>query len=112
MVNELSDLTVEDLSKMFIGNDEKGHRLLTPHEAQNVYDMVHQTERAKKTFEMTDVEYARAQEFAKEHGGCRSGSATSEKFEYTFLPGGIGTCVTIKCVICGKEKNITDYDCW
>ena len=103
----LRNMTVEQLSELNVGD-----RKITEDEAKKLYDMVHQTERAKYTFTMHEKEPENADAFAKEHAGCVSRSAMSERFEYTFLPGGIGTCVTIKCIICGKEKNITDYDCW
>lgn len=85
---------------------------LTQEEAQIFFDMVHQTEKAKKTFTLNDVEYADAVKFATEHATCRGKSAMSEKFEYTFVPGGIGTTISIKCLICKEESNITDIDCW
>jgi len=103
----LRNMTIEQLAEL-----HSGDRKLTEMEAISLYDMLHQTERAKYTFKMYGKEPENADAFAKEHAGCTSRSAMSEKFEYTFLPGGIGTCVTMKCLICGKEKNITDYDCW
>jgi hypothetical protein len=85
---------------------------LTQEEAQTFFDMVHQTEKAKKTFTLNDIEYADAVKFAEKHIRCMSKSATSEKFEYTFVPCGIGTAKAIKCLICGKQENITDFGCW
>jgi hypothetical protein len=114
MVKELSDLTVEELSQLFISNIDNTKRkfCMTPEEAKILHNVIHKTERARYTFKMYGKESENADAFAKEHAGCVSRSAMSERFEYTFLPGGIGTCVTMKCIICGKEKNITDYDCW
>ena len=39
---------------------------------------------------------------------CKNGS----KYLYELTGTGIGTAITIKCPVCGEEKNITDYDCW
>ena len=103
----LRNMTVEQLAELHAGD-----RKLTDVEAKTLYDMIHQTERAHKKFEMNDVELKRAEVFADQHRSCISRSATSEKFQYTFIPGGIGMCVSIKCLICGSENNLTDYDCW
>ena len=103
----LRNMTVDQLAEL-----HSGDRKLTNDEAKTLYDMIHQTEHAAHTFKMYGKEPENADAFAKEHAGCSTRSAMSEKFQYTFLPGGIGTCVTMKCVICGKEKNITDYDVW
>ena len=105
---EIFSMTVDELSSMFVGID----RQITPKEAQTLYDMIHKTERAHKKFEMNDIELKRAEVFADTHKSCISRSATSEKFEYTFIPGGIGIYVSIKCLICGSENNLTDYDRW
>ena len=34
------------------------------------------------------------------------------KFVYSFNPTGVGTYVYIKCLSCGKEKDITDIKNW
>ena len=34
------------------------------------------------------------------------------KFIYSFNPTGVGTYVYIKCLTCGKEKDITDIKNW
>lgn len=39
---------------------------------------------------------------------CKNGS----KYLYELTGTGIGTAITIKCPVCGEEKNITDYACW
>lgn len=65
-----------------------------------------------QTFSLDDVETERENDFIKEHKGCVSPSAMGEKFSYTFYPGGVGTAIVIKCLICRKEKNITNFDCW
>ena len=85
---------------------------LSPEGKKELDDLMHKTERAKRTFEMNEKEYEDAKLFALEHPNCTTTSAMSERFSYTFIPGGIGTVVIMKCIICGKEKNITDIDCW
>lgn len=100
-------MTVEQLAELHTGD-----RKLTEMEAISLYDMLHQTEVAKTSFELHGREPEIAKKFAEAHKNCRSKSALSEKFQYTFIPGGIGNVVIIKCLICGEEKNITDYDIW
>jgi hypothetical protein len=112
MVRELDSMTVEEIGRHVVISPDGGVREITPEEAKTLHDMVHKTEKANKTFTMNDVEYASAQIFAEKHKNCTSKSAMSEKFEYSFIPGGIGTCVSIKCLICKEEENITDIDCW
>ena len=91
---------------------KEGTRGFTLEEASQFYNMLHKTEKVKKSFTMNDVEFAKAGVFAEKHKTCESRSALSERFVYTFIPGGIGTVVTIKCLICREEENITDFDCW
>jgi hypothetical protein len=104
----LEKMTPEEIELQMMVGDRK----ITLNEAKILHDMIHKTEKATKTFTMSDVEYENAKKFAENHAGCMSKSALSEKFEYVFVPGGIGTTVSIKCLICGKEENITDYGCW
>lgn len=84
----------------------------TPEIMQRLYEIDHPTEKAKKTFTLSDKEYENAMEFAKGHEKCRTGTATGEKLQYIFIPGGIGTYTFIECLICKDKKNITDFDCW
>jgi hypothetical protein len=112
MTKELDLMTVEEIGRHVVMGQDGSVREITPKEAKTLHDMIHKTERAKRTFTMNDVEYAEAQKFAEKHKNCASISAMSEKFEYSFIPGGIGTCVSIRCLICKEEENITDFDCW
>lgn len=108
----LGSLSVDEIERHIITTPDGGIRMITPEEAKTLHDMIHKTEKPKKTFTMNDVEYARAVVFAVKHARCMSKSALSEKFEYIFIPGGMGTAKCIKCLICKEEENITDFDCW
>lgn len=115
MTKELELMTPEELSMMSLTSLDAETiygRKLTQEEAKTLHDMIHQTERVKKTFTLNDVEYANAVKFAEKHAKCISKSAIGERFEYVFIPGGIGTVKVIKCLICGIEENITDFDHW
>jgi hypothetical protein len=111
-LKELESLTVDEIERHIITSPDGGIRMITPKEAETLHGMIHKTDLARQTFEMNDVELARAVKFAEKHKKCVSISAMSEKFEYTFVPGGIGTGVGIKCLICNEKENITDIDSW
>lgn len=85
---------------------------LSPEGKKELDALMHGTERAKRVFEMNEKEYKEAKQFASEHTNCTTTSAMGERFSYTFIPGGLGSTVIIRCIICGKEKNVTDIDCW
>lgn len=56
---------------------------------------------------MSEQEQKDAREFSSEHyNSCKS------NVQYIVEGTGIGDVITVKCKKCGKEKNITDYDCW
>lgn len=58
---------------------------------------------------MNDEEYVDAAAFRAAHYmKCRNGST----FCYTLSGTGIGTAVSIKCPVCGEEKDITSFDNW
>ena len=66
-----------------------------------------------KEFILAEKEYEEASNFENKHihkeinkGAIGGGLIIS------FQPNGLGNVVTIKCDICGEEKNITDYDIW
>ena len=111
-LKELESLTVDEIERHIITSPDGGIRMITPKEAKTLHGMIHKTDLARQTFEMNDVELARAIVFAAKHENCHSKSAMSEKFEYTFTPGSIGTTVCIKCIICKEAEDITDIDCW
>lgn len=59
--------------------------------------------------QMSDNEKKAERAFRDSHyKSCKNGS----KYLYELTGTGIGTAITIKCPVCGEEKNITDYDCW
>ena len=59
--------------------------------------------------QMSDNELKAEKAFKDSHyKSCRNGG----RYLYELTGTGIGTAITIKCPVCGEEKNITDYDCW
>lgn len=63
-------------------------------------------------FKLTEKEEKDALEFSKEHKKCTNGKLTTigGRISYEITPVSIGHFVSIVCNICGKKKNITDYD--
>lgn len=60
----------------------------------------------------SEKEMSAAEQFRKEHfASCQSG-IRAPSFEYVLTGTGIGTAITVRCPVCGKEENITDYSNW
>jgi hypothetical protein len=70
------------------------------------------------SYTLSEQEEKDAKAFIEKHKKCRPKPRVNNTFKqsapykYIFTPTGIGTSVTIKCPYCGKEKDITDVDCW
>lgn len=72
-------------------------------------------ENKELTFKITGTELDKVNEFKKKHReSCtnKQNLTAGEYWTYKFIPGGIGTIITIKCNLCGEEENVTDYNCW
>ena len=54
----------------------------------------------------------RADAFKEHHKNRRKRNGISLPYKYIFTSSGIGNVVVIKCPYCGKEKDITNIDCW
>ena len=64
-------------------------------------------------FKLNDKEEAAAREFMQQHRHSDVNKGTiGGHMEFIFTPTAIGDACSIRCDICGEEKNITDYDCW
>lgn len=60
-------------------------------------------------YQMSDNEQKAERAFRDSHyKSCENGG----KYLYELTGTGIGTAITIKCPVCGEEKDITDHDCW
>ena len=64
-------------------------------------------------FKLNDKEEAAAEEFLQQHRhpDVEKG-AIGGHIVYTFEPTSLGNGVSMKCLICGCGKNITDYNSW
>jgi len=102
----LDDLSVDDLRQFSLSGDP-----ISIEDATRLFDLIHQGDRIRRSFEMNDVECKAANAFAEKHSTCKAHPIGGSKFSYIFTPT-IGMNVHIKCLICGEEKDISDYDCW
>jgi cupin superfamily acireductone dioxygenase involved in methionine salvage len=64
-------------------------------------------------FKLNEKENELAEEFLQEHRHPEIYKGTiGGHMNFIFTPTSIGDACTIKCTICGAEKNITDYNNW
>ena len=64
-------------------------------------------------FKLNEKEENAYKKFCEKHKTkCRDYSAEGGQFRISFEPCGLGDVILIKCLVCGKEKNITDFSCW
>lgn len=68
-------------------------------------------------YTLDNLEKERSDQFQKWHKRCRPKNDNEvfpqyAPFKYIFTPTGIGVCVHIVCPYCGKERDITNVDCW
>ena len=64
-------------------------------------------------FKLSELESERAEKFINEH--CHKEvykGAIGGHIEYILTPTSIGKAVSIRCLICDTEENITDYNSW
>lgn len=64
---------------------------------------------------MSDKEYEADKEFRSRHWEMHNGGKYKNggnTYLYELSGTGIGTCIKIKCPICGEEKDITDIGSW
>lgn len=64
---------------------------------------------------MSDKEYEADRQFRTRHWAMHNGGKSKcdgNTYWYELSGTGIGTCIKIKCPICGEEKDITDIDSW
>ena len=65
--------------------------------------------RGHSLHELSDKEANRISEFRKVHYASCKNAGT---YIFELAGTGIGEAISIKCPVCGKEENVTDYDNW
>ena len=67
-----------------------------------------------REFKLNENEIKAAEEFEQKHMKCaqKKPSTIGGHISYEFTPTAIGIGISVKWILCGEEKNITDYDLW
>lgn len=64
-------------------------------------------------FKLNETEEAAAKDFIQRHRHSEVNKGTiGGHINFIFTPTAIANACSIRCTICGEEKNITDYNCW
>ena len=64
-------------------------------------------------FKLDETEEAAAEEFLQQHRHPEvNKGAIGGHIKFIFTPTALADACSIRCTICGEEKNITDYNCW
>lgn len=63
-------------------------------------------------FTLTPNEVDEYNKFIEEHKKCKCFATIGGKISIIFTPTGLGDSKSVKCNICGKEKEITDVSNW
>ena len=64
------------------------------------------------TFHLNSTEVEEYKNFVKEHKKCNCSATIGGKISIIFTPTGLGNAKTVKCNVCGEEKEITDVSNW
>lgn len=62
--------------------------------------------------QLSDKELEANRAFRYEHYTRHGGGKALSTYIYTLTGTGIGTVITVKCPVCGEEKDITDIESW
>lgn len=64
-------------------------------------------------FQLLGVEAERARRFEVRHAHPEtSKGAIGGHLRYSFTPTGIGTVARVRCLVCKRGRDLTDYDAW
>ena len=66
----------------------------------------------KMIFTLTPNEVDEYNKFIEEHKNCKCSATIGGKISVIFTPTGLGDAKSVKCNVCGKEKEITDVSNW
>lgn len=61
---------------------------------------------------LSDKERDSIQDFSRKHYEKHGRLKTLNTYIYTLSGVGIGTTISIKCPVCGEEKDVTDTESW
>lgn len=64
------------------------------------------------TFYLNSTEVEEYKKFVNEHKKCNCSATIGGKISIIFTPTGLGNAKSVKCNVCGEEKEITDVSNW
>lgn len=64
------------------------------------------------TFSLNSTEVEEYKKFVSEHKKCDCSATIGGKISIIFTPTGLGDAKSVKCNVCGEEKEITDVSNW
>ena len=100
--------TIEDLRKRLREYNKDEEIVKRDQKIRDLYD--------HSLLQLSDVELQREEAFREKHYEkcCGNGKykGRGNTWIYTLTGTGIGTCIEIKCPLCGESEDITDTDSW
>lgn len=64
-------------------------------------------------FQLLGVEAERARRFEARHAHPNPETGdVNGSFTYSFTPTGVGTVARVRCLVCKRARDLTDYDSW
>lgn len=73
------------------------------------------TQEQVRAFQPSSAEQKHANAWIKKHKRehrLKTEGAIGGRWQYAFIPTGIGTIVEVCCTVCGAKEDVTDYACW
>ena len=64
------------------------------------------------TFYLNSTEVEEYKNFVNKHKKCNCSATIGGKISIIFTPTGLGNAKSVKCNVCGEEKEITDVSNW
>ena len=68
--------------------------------------------KGKLTFHLNSTEVEEYKKFVNKHKKCNCSATIGGKISIIFTPTGLGNAKSVKCNVCGEEKEITDVSNW
>lgn len=75
-------------------------------------EIVKESKSEEMIFTLTPNEVDEYNKFIKKHKNCKCSATIGGKISVIFTPTGLGDAKSVKCNVCGKEKEITDVSNW
>lgn len=117
-VEELTDAIRQKFYDLENQNESLKNEIAVFNKDEKIEELTKQIRRILRNslMNMSDKEYEADRQFRTHHwamhNGGKSKKCDGNTYWYELSGTGIGTCIKIKCPICGEEKDITDIDSW